>query len=312
MKWKCLLSCILFCFVLPLPYAFSQDDKLNELEELPVSRNPYVAKDSTDLKKEQKFQKAESLAVLGTAYGQRVRSELQRHEWYKSLSVSNTVQILERGVLDTDWMFYLFCGLLFALAFLRIVFNKYFNDLFRVFFNTSIRQRQIRDQLQQAPLPSLLFNIFFAFSGGIFIFFLLRHYKANIDLNKWLLIGVCIVGLGALYLGKHLLLKLIGWVFGWEKGVETYLFIVFLVNKIIGILLLPFIVLLAFSPPTVQGIIVTISIIGLLVVFIYRFVRAYSSIRNELRISQLHFFLYVCAFEVVPLLLIYRLLMQII
>lgn len=312
MKWKSLLSLLLLNILVSFPFAYSQDSPPDDQVELPVSRNPLIPKDSTKLKQKLKFENLGSLTVRGTVYGERVRSELQKNDWFKSVSIPSTVQILERRIKDTDWIFYLFCGLLFILASLRILFNKYFNDLFRVFFNTSMRQRQIREQLQQAPLPSLLFNIFFVISGGIFIFFLLEHFNARIPLNRWIVIGLCIVGLAVIYLGKVLSLKLIGWVFGWEKGVETYLFIVFLVNKIIGILLLPFTVLLAFSPASFQNIIVTAALIGLLAVYMYRFIRAYASIRNELRISQLQFFLYICAFEVVPVLLIYRLLMQII
>ncbi len=313
MRLKSLLFCILLCILLPIPFAYSQKQSSNIQQELRVSPNPYVVRDSSQFKQKEKFPGIDSLHVPGIVYGRRVMSEMQQHGWYKAVSVSgSTVRVLERRLRDTDWMFYLLCGLLFVLAFLRIAFNKYFKDMFRVFFNTSIRQRQIRDQLQQAPLPSLLFNIFFVLSGGTFIFFLLQFYHTKIEFNRWIVMGLCIVGLSVLYAGKLLVLKLLGWMFGWEKAVETYLFIVFLVNKIVGIFLLPVTVLLAFSPLGAQKIIVTISFVGLLILFVYRFIRAYASIRNELKISQLYFFLYVCAFEVVPVLLIYRLLMQII
>ena len=98
--------------------------------------------------------------------------------------------------------------------------------------------------------------------------------------------------------------------FGQEEAAETYIFIVFLVNKVMAVLLLPAILILAFADPSLQGIALTLSILLLILFIGYRFIRSYTTIRNELRISQLHFFLYICGFELVPVLLIYKLLMN--
>ena len=64
-------------------------------------------------------------------------------------------------------MFYLIAGIVLLLAFFKYFNSRYFTNLFRVFFNTSLRQSQLTDQLLQAKLPSLLFNLFFILSGGI-------------------------------------------------------------------------------------------------------------------------------------------------
>ena len=54
-------------------------------------------------------------------------------------------------------------------ALLKMGFAKYFNDLFRVFFRTTLKQRQIKEQLMQTPLPSLIFNGFFVASAGLYV-----------------------------------------------------------------------------------------------------------------------------------------------
>ncbi|HMC98856.1 MAG TPA: hypothetical protein VKH37_01840, partial [Ferruginibacter sp.] len=71
---------------------------------------------------------------------------------------------------NKDWMFYVLVGMLLLLAIFRFFFARYFGNLFRVFFNTSLRQSQLTDQLLQAKLPSLFFNIFFIISGGLYIY----------------------------------------------------------------------------------------------------------------------------------------------
>ncbi len=114
--------------------------------------------------------------------------------------------------------------------------------------------------------------------------------------------------LAMIYLFKYLILKIVGWIFNIGRAVETYLFVVFMTNKIIGIFLLPFLVLISFSGPLITQIAVTISIIMICLFYIYRFIASFGTLRKEIKISGLHFFLYLCAFEIAPLLLIYKVL----
>ena len=53
------------------------------------------------------------------------------------------------------FFFYILLGLGLFLGIARAVNTKYFNTLFRVFFNTSLRQSQLTDQLEQANLMFL-------------------------------------------------------------------------------------------------------------------------------------------------------------
>ena len=39
---------------------------------------------------------------------------------------------------------------------------------------------------------------------------------------------------------------------------------------------------------------------------LYRFILGYTAIRNQVKFNLFHFFLYLCAFEIAPLLLIYK------
>ena len=45
--------------------------------------------------------------------------------------------------------FYIMAGLLLFLGIMKTVYSRYFTTLFRVFFNTSLRQTQLTDQLEQ-------------------------------------------------------------------------------------------------------------------------------------------------------------------
>ncbi|PZR29761.1 MAG: hypothetical protein DI535_01255 [Citrobacter freundii] len=208
-----------------------------------------------------------------------------------------------------ETFFYVIAGLVLAFALLKLAFSKYFNDLFRVFFRTTMKQRQIREQLMQTPVPSLGFNLFFVASAGLYVDFLLFHYGFKPVDNFWVLYFYCCLALTGIYAGKFVALKFCGWMFNVRQAADSYIFIVFIINKVIGIFLLPFLALLAFSDEPVRSIALTVSWCGIGLLFLYRFILGFGAVRNEVRFNLFHFLLYIVAFEVAPLLLIYRLLL---
>jgi hypothetical protein len=209
-----------------------------------------------------------------------------------------------------EWLFYMFCGVLLLFGILKQVFSKYFSDIFSLFFKTSFRQKQIRDQLQQSPLPSLLFNAFFIISAAIYISFLLQYYGLVAPGQFWQMLLYCIILLGAVYGMKYAALKFSGWLFNIREATDTYIFIIFLVNKWLGVILLPFSLFIAFSKSGILPVVVIISLFvsGLLLAF--RFILSYGPARNEVSVSQFHFFIYLCAFEIAPVLILYRALLN--
>ena len=205
-----------------------------------------------------------------------------------------------------DVFFYLIAAIAALLAFFRFFYTRYFNNLFRVFFNASLRQSQLTDQLLQAKLPSLFFNIVFVFIGGVYAYLLLRYYKWVSDEEMWKILLYSTLSLALIYFIKFLSLKFTGWLTGFKQVTNTYIFIIFLINKILGILLIPFTIIIAFSIPelTTAAVIISLLLIGLM--FLLRFFRSYGLLQHQLKISRFHFLMYVAGIEVIPVLLIYK------
>ncbi|MFN0081391.1 MAG: DUF4271 domain-containing protein [Ferruginibacter sp.] len=209
-----------------------------------------------------------------------------------------------------DWLFYYLLALLFFFGLIRMNYARYFKDLFRFFFRTSLRVIQIREQLVQSGLQSLFFNIFFAFSFGAYIYLLSVYYESSLQVSNWLIpIGAALCLL-VLYMGKYLFLKLSGWLFSIGTATETYTFIVFLINKVAGVAILPFLILIAFAATEIVDIAVTLSLVLVVGLFLYRFLRAYQPVQSEVKVGRLHFLIFFLAIEIAPLLIIYKLLIR--
>ncbi len=241
-----------------------------------------------------------------TVYGEWVGGYLKDDKRFGPTTPVIRVPQLLRTPPRVEWIFYLFCAILLLLSFLRLAFFKYFLDLFKVFFNTSMRQKQIREQLSQAPLPSLLLNIFFFMIGGIFIFFLMDHYHVVPKGPVPVVVLLSVLALTALYLGKYVFVTMLGWTFDKKNAAENYLFVVFMINKMAGLFLLPMTLLMAYTESGGRQVIITLTVIGLVLLAIVRLVRGFASVSNILKINPLHFIVFVIAFEVIPVLLIYK------
>jgi len=234
---------------------------------------------------------------------------LARHPYFNFKASAVSLSSDKKEYQGKELLFYVIIALLMIFALLKLAFAKYFNDLFKVFFRTTLKQRQIKEQLMQTPLPSLVFNGFFIASAGLYINFLLHYYQFTPVDNFWLLYLYCCVGLSVIYLVKFVGLIICGWLFNMQKAADSYIFIVFIINKVIGVSLLPFLVLLGFTDGVMHSVALVLSWCCVGGLLLYRFILGFAAIRNEVRFNLFHFFLYLCAFEIAPLLLIYKLLL---
>jgi hypothetical protein len=233
-------------------------------------------------------------------------SALRRSTYLNSKALPTAMANKQKSRQVPDAFFYVLLGILVLLSFLKLFFNRYFFNLFRVFFNTSLRQGQLTDQLLQARQASVLFNLLFAIIGGVYVYFLLKHYNWLPALDVFLIMLLCVISVAAIYFFKFITLKFTGWLTGYTEAVNTYLFIIFLVNKILGVLLIPLVIVIAFSPVYIAQVAVIISLLLTAALFLLRFIRSYNLLHRQIKVSRFHFFLYIAGIELLPVLLIYK------
>lgn len=258
--------------------------------------NNNIIKDSTGFV-------ADKIAVIDSGYKKILDSNIYLNSKGKPLTFIQSPRKKE----SKDVLFYTILSLVFLFAILKFLYLRYFNNLFRVFFNTSLRQNQLTDQLLQAKLPSLLFNIFFILIGGLYLYLLLKYYGKVGDHSKWKFLLIFSSILFIIYVAKFIILKFAGWITGFRQEADIYIFIIFMINKIIGICLIPFVIILAFSDKNLADIAIVLSFILILFMTLMRYFRSYNLLQRRIEISRFHFFIYLIGIEILPLLVIYKL-----
>jgi len=206
-----------------------------------------------------------------------------------------------------DYLFYALVGIVLLFAIIKQLFPKYFQSMFSLMFQASFRQKQTREQMMQDLFPSLLMNILFVLVGGLFIALIAQIYQW-LNISFWLLTLYCITLLSLIYIFKYIVIKFMGWVFNAREQASTYGFIVFLINKVMALALLPLLLLLAFSNGSIQQVTLTIAAFAVIFLLIFRYIVSLTIIRNTLSIHPLHFFIYLCAVELMPMLVLYKVL----
>jgi hypothetical protein len=208
--------------------------------------------------------------------------------------------------------FYLLLFLCLLLGMIRFMDTRYFVNLWRAFWNPTLSNRQLKEQLQGSGLPNLLMNIFFTFAGGAYIYYIVRFFTPHPSgiVPPSLLIIMLIAGTAVIYLAKYAVVRFSGWAFRVEGITEHYLFNVFLINKVLGVTLIPFIIILAFADHQWAQQAVIISFIASGILLLNRYIRSWEVFGSFFQYSKFHFFMYLCASELLPLAVLMKLLVK--
>ena len=213
----------------------------------------------------------------------------------------------ERINQTTDLVFYILVFIIFFLALIKKSFPKYFNSIFSLSFQATFRQTQTRQQMSQNFFPAFMLNVLFILSGGLFITLVAGFYKWTI-IPFWQLFIYSTTVLGIIYSIKYFVILFTGWVFNAPDSAAEYRFIVFLINKLIGVLFIPILFIIAYSGDETKKIVITIALCIAFSLMALRYLVSLARIRKNLKLTAFHFFIYFCAIEVMPLLVIYKLL----
>ena len=218
--------------------------------------------------------------------------------------------ILPRGGgLSNHFLFWVLVGmfsfLTFSIAFKRGVVAR----AWRGFLNDNaltFAQREASGLVGSTPYYLLYIN--FVLNAGMFIFLVTRFFK-NETFNNAPFLLLCFVGATGMFLFKHFLLQLTGWLFPVHNEIRRYNFLIIIFNCVLGLFLVPFNLMLAFATD-LKGLLVFWTL-GLVAIFyVYRALRSSSIGLKILATDQFHFLLYLCTVEVAPVLLLIKLVLK--
>ena len=211
-----------------------------------------------------------------------------------------------RNVLLNDYFTILIVLCLIFIAVTKLLYAKRFNDFFEILGNSNYLKIYLKDQKFINTFDGLLFlnliislTIFILASLDIFNY---SGHTQSIELYYKLLLSI-----GSLILIKVLIDRLIGSLFEVDEIMNVYVFHKITFNNYIGLILLPINILLIFTLNSsktfvyiVLFILITINITGFLI--------SIKSHQKVIKSNLFYFILYLCALEIAPYLILYKVL----
>lgn len=238
-----------------------------------------------------------------------------KHFFYENRSLQPSAAKLQpyRTYRNNAPFFYLSLVLLLILGLLRVRSPRYFNSVFANFMNTGTVGRQLKQQVANNNLLNFFMNTFYCLVAGVYVFFLIKTLSNNMRLEAFpqaIGIMICIGFFVAVYLVRYCALLAAGRLFDLKEAAKAYIYNIFLVNKVTAILLLPFVAVMSLGNPLWAKVAAVASIIVFFLTLLNRYARSQGVISKLIRVNKFHFFLYLCASEILPLAVLVKLVVQ--
>ncbi|MCH2021395.1 MAG: DUF4271 domain-containing protein [Saprospiraceae bacterium] len=207
-----------------------------------------------------------------------------------------------------QWLIFVLLGILSYMTILIAIYRKDIRSFFHAFLSTNAARILYRTQESYMKMESLASYILFNISMGTFCFLIPQIISSEVQFNTFgaLLLSICAVSI--VYIIKHLQLKFLAILLPYSQEINMYNFIISNTNRLLGFILVPILFLLVFTSISTQSTLLYVSFFLLITIYMYRSILGLFVAGNVILFHKFHFFIYLCAVEVAPILIILKLL----
>lgn len=240
--------------------------------------------------------------------------QLDSSDWAKFSPVSDPHLLVQAKPMPAraDYRFYLLLLIFLGLAVGVARDQQFFLQLFRASINYRLSIQLAREQVANRTAASVAYLMLFNLLLGLFLLFWLQKIETKSFLlqldGAWLLLFILIT---VIYAVKYVFYKFLGVLFGLREQASYYLSQVFLMNRVLVFLLLPVLAMLYFNPYIHQAGLIAGMLALLVLALAIRYIRGIRYTRLQVGANSIHFILYFCAVEILPTLIIAKLLLNV-
>jgi hypothetical protein len=259
---------------------FSPFEPVDQLSRKPIVVSPSITHDSLFVVKEDPLVK---------------KIELSKRE--------NT----QKGFGSSDWMVGVIIVSLILFGWLRFGFGKFVNAAIQA-ATSFFAARRIKDEANVLRNRVFVFiNILFFINLSLFIVQFISFNDFSIPYLEGIVLFFAILGaVMAIYLIKGMFLQLLDFFFLTKGLFSYYNSTVFIYNRMVGLFLLPIISIVPFISIRAASVLFLAGFIGMGLFYLLRIFRGLQ-IGFKNRLSIFYLILYLCALEILPILVVYKL-----
>jgi len=200
--------------------------------------------------------------------------------------------------------------LMVALAILLSLFRPLIGKVFPALFNENQFNLLYRDQDGQSPWPFYLLYLFFFANLAFFLLQWLWPLGLRLSTRPAPDLLMLIAGVGLAFGLKHLLLRVLGYIFPLRPQLAQYSFAIRLYSIALGLLLLPVNLLLAFAPAELHTGLIYLVLGAVALAYLLRSLRGLVIAGSTAWSNKFHFLLYICTVEIAPVVVLAKLIIN--
>jgi hypothetical protein len=208
---------------------------------------------------------------------------------------------------NPDWLIAIVIGSLVILAWFKLFFNKFFDQVMISMWNFQLGSKFLRDQSIFSRRVGLILNINFLLILGLFIYLVFAHFNINpLSLKPFPAYLIYTGMLTILLLIRYILTSLTGWIFNQEVYFREYLYHILIIYKNIGIVFIPIVFCIAYIQENLRIYFIIFALALLALGYLFRFVKGFQLIIKK-DVLIFYLILYLCTLEIMPVLFYYKL-----
>jgi hypothetical protein len=212
--------------------------------------------------------------------------------------------LLNKETYSKNFLFWVFLVVLILMAFIVAGGRSAIRMAYQAVTSDNALRQIYKEPMGWGSFGYISLYVMFWINAGTFIFLLMAFYQVKPPFGQFGTFMACVASVSALIVFKHAVLYLVAKVFPIEKEVRTYNFIILTVGIILGLILMPINIFVAYSDPKYSFAFVYLGIAVIVTAYLVRSLRSLPVAASFLIDSRFHFLLYLCTVEIAPFLVI--------
>lgn len=204
-------------------------------------------------------------------------------------------------------LFWLYLGLFIMLTFLISMSRSLVGQMIKGMFNDQLTFSLLRNRERVQASPYFLWYLFFFFNAGILLYLTVNWYTGSVFPGEQpMYILYFTLAVSGYYGVKHLVLWLIGELFPLKKAIRQYSFTINLYNSMLGLVFFPLNIAISYTHGGSRDFFLYVVLTLLALSYLLRITRGLWIGLSDLMKHPIHFFLYLCAVELGPILVLWK------
>lgn len=182
---------------------------------------------------------------------------------------------------------------------LKSNYRKFIGQVINTMVNFQLADKLFREKNILVRRAFFMLNLNFLLVFSLFIVLLMNFFEVDFTENQLINYLIIFGGVTGILFIRLILYYLTAFIFEWDSAISQQIHSIYLVNKNMGLILLPIVFAVIYSSSNLSGILIYIGLVLIIIASVYKLLRGFQIIlRNG--ILLFYAILYLCTLEFLP------------